>query len=150
RFDLRETLQKIANSGEYIRWNDEFQYDGRPFLIPPGITFDAASQQRVLENVGLVRADELRTRISLDEDSIFLTDGLWVPRQVRVYPFRDESDLLLKKFDELGWRGWPTTVVEPGVGCGHTLLRIPGVNLRRIGFDVSTRATSYCLINALL
>ena len=148
---LRDVLRQIAARDEYAEWERTEQYSGSPFLLPPNVHLRNDAEQRALERFGLVGGDELRVRISTDGETLLLTDGLWVPREVRVFPFRDESDLLLRHAREMVLTEWTTFLVDPGTGCGHTVLRFAnGMPIARCGFDVSARALTYAALNACI
>ncbi|HYV14395.1 MAG TPA: hypothetical protein VE972_00050 [Conexibacter sp.] len=147
---LRKVLDEIVDHEAYSRWEMEPQFEGRLFRMPPGLIFVGDEQRRLLEKLRLVEDDVLRVKINRVGSQLFLTDGLWVSGEIRAMPFHDESDLLWSACERLGWRDWPTCVVDPATGCGHSLLRYDDAAVRRHGFDINARSISYAAINRML
>lgn len=140
---LRELLLSIAGDAGYAEWLSREQFDGRPFVHPPGLDF------ALLERLALAKERNLAVRVNVCDDLALVTDGLWVDAAHRVFPFADESGLLKARCDRLGWSDWATCLIDPATGCGHNLLRYQGT-ARRYGFDVNARSLSYAAVNATL
>ena len=142
--ELREALVGLASTPEYAAWDEEEQFQGSPFHIP------SSQHLVVLERVGLVAPDRtLLVKINLCDGDVFLTDGLWVPGEIRVFPFHDESDNMATYWRSAGLEGWATCLIDPTAGCGQDLIRYKGT-CRRYGFDISTRSLTFCTLNAAL
>lgn len=146
---LRPLLSRICALPEYTEWQEKGQYDGRRFRLPSRFISPATAERRFLESLRLVIDDVLEVKLNLvNEGLVFMTDGLFVPADFRVFPWRDESDTLMRKLREERWQGWPTAVIDPATGCGHNALRANVT--QRVGLDVSARALSFAAVNALL
>lgn len=146
---LRHLLKQIVELPSYRHWVEVDEFLGHPFRLPEGFISSNTKERRLLEAFRLVVDDVLQVKVhSLRDGTVFLTDGLFVPADFRVFPWHDESDILVDACHANGWSGWPTIVIDPGTGCGHTLLRIEA--RERVGLDVSTRALCFAAVNTLL
>jgi hypothetical protein len=148
--DLRNVLFEVARHDSYAAWELKHELEGRLFRLHRSLAFASDDQRRLLEALRLVERDVLRVKLNARESQIFLTDGLWVSPSIRVFPFIDESDLVMRACHEQGWIEWATCVIDPAAGCGHNLLRYEGKGVRRYGFDRSARAVVFAAVNALL
>jgi hypothetical protein len=148
--ELRSVLLEVAEHDSYAEWEREHEFHGKLFRLHRSLAFASDDQRRLLEAFRLVERDVLRVKINVRDGRIFLTDGLWVSPSIRVFPFADESDLVIRACVEQGWMDWATCIVDPAVGCGHNLLRYVGQDVRRYGFDRSARAVAYAALNATL
>jgi len=149
RTRLRTILTQICDLPEYAKWQDTEQYDGRRFRLPHRFISAATSDRRLLESLRLVVNDMLEVKLNcLDNGSVYMTDGLFVPADYRVFPFSDESDHLIRKLTTAGWLNWATAVIDPATGCGHNALRVDAIH--RFGFDISVRALSFAAVNSYL
>lgn len=147
---LRGLLREVAEHSSYVAWEAETQFESMLFRLHRSLAFATDPQRRMLESMLLVKDDVLRVKINLRGAQVFITDGLWVPASIRVFPFADESDLVLRACEDMGWAEWATCVVDPAAGCGHNMLRYPGSEVRRYGFDRNARALGYARVNAAL
>jgi hypothetical protein len=146
---LRTLLQQLCGLPEYAQWLETEQYDGRRFRLPHRFISGATAERRLLESLRLVVNDMLEVKLNcLENGSIFVTDGLFVPADYRVFPFSDESDHLINKLAKENWLDWPTAVIDPATGCGHNALRVDAVY--RFGLDISVRALSFAAVNSYL
>ncbi len=148
--ELRAILLEVARHESYAEWQKEYEFEGKLFRLHRSLAFANDDQRRLLEGLRLVQKDVLRVRINARDPQVFITDGLWVSPSIRVFPFADESDLVIRACVEQGWMDWASCVIDPAVGCGHNLLRYEGDDVRRYGFDRSARALAYAAINTLL
>lgn len=149
RENLVSVLRSIAGSQYYRSWEESEQFTGSRFHLPESMVFEDDFKTRLLDRLMLEHDDYLQVKITTFGNQVFLTDGLWVPGEFRVFPFADESDLLAKAIQDLGWQEWATTVIDPGCGCGHNMLKYQG-KAYRVGLDINTRALSFTAINRLL
>lgn len=147
---LAEVLRAIADHDAYRRWKAGEQFEGLLFRMPAGLVFPDDERRRLLETLRLVVDDALRVKVNVTDAGVFVTDGLWVPGEFRVFPFHDETDLLRRACTDLGWDDWATCVVDPATGCGHNVLGYPSRAARRYGFDINARGISYAAINRAL
>jgi len=154
---LREALVTALNallrSAEYGRWLETEQFAEERFTLPYQWPGDP-KHKHLLENLTLVREDELQVKVERHGDAICLTDGLWAPPRYRVFPFIDESERLMEyirgaKEGEQPLFSWPTALVDPATGSGHHPLYMSHVE-SRIGLDISVRAQAYCVLNKYL
>lgn len=149
---LRAVLAALYDLAEYREWHETGQFAGGPFQLPRSFAPRDSEHRRLLEQLGLVDDNVLWVVINRDDSTgrLFVTDGLFVPAEIRVFPFMDESDRICERYAALGWQAWADTVVDPAVGCGHNLLRYRGELSTRIGFDVSVRALAFTALNSQL
>jgi hypothetical protein len=146
--DLRTILLDIGASPTYGAWVSEAQFHGTTFSHAADLPFTHDQDRKyLLHRLALADYLELLVKITVASDRVFITDGLWVPAEYRVFPFADESDRLMNHCSSVGWSDWATCIIDPAMGCGHSLLRYPG-SARRYGFDINTRALSYAAVNA--
>jgi hypothetical protein len=148
--ELRAILLEVADHESYAAWEDKYEFHGKLFRLHRSLAFANDDQRRLLEGLRLVQKDVLRVKLHARGSGVFMTDGLWVSPSIRVFPFADESDLVMRACAEQGWMDWATCVIDPAVGCGHNLLRYEGSGVRRYGFDRSARAVAYAAINTVL
>ncbi|MGD0995780.1 MAG: hypothetical protein ABR909_09705 [Candidatus Bathyarchaeia archaeon] len=149
RDGLVNIIRSIAFSKNYRSWEDSEQFEGSQFHLPDSMVSKNDFEARLLNRLELEHDDLLQVKITIFGNKVFLTDGLWVPSQFRVFPFADESDLLSKAIQDLGWQKWATTIIDPACGCGHNMLKYQG-RACRVGLDINTRAMSFAAINRLL
>ena len=151
---LRELLMAIANDRSYRMWERRDQYDGKLFKLPSDFENprDVDKEHRLLEAMRLVVDDVLRVKLVVRDDQVFMTDGLWVPSSIQVFPFADESDLVLDECSSLVTDDFPVDcVIDVATRCGFNALRYAGTgHVRRYGFDRSARAVIYAAINSLI
>lgn len=146
---LRKVLLAIFQLPEYQHWEESTQYSGRRFRLPRRFISSTVGERRLLEALRFVIDDALEVKLNyLDDQLVFVTDGLFVPADFRVFPWHDESDVLMAKLAREEWTHWPTTVIDPATGCGHNALRIQ--TSQRFGFDISVRALSFAAVNSQL
>jgi hypothetical protein len=145
---LRKVLAELCKLPEYSEWEQVGQFTGKRFRLPRRFISAEPKERRLLESFKLVYDDVLQVKVNHFDGLIFLTDGLFVPGDFRVYPFFDESDRLMEAMANSAWQSWPTVVIDPAAGCGHSPLR--AVDCRRIALDISVRAISFANVNSLL
>lgn len=102
----------------------------------------------ILRRVGLLAGDRLSVKLNLHRGCILLTDGLWAPGAVRVFPFIDESELLLTWAEALGLLG-AGFLIDPATGAGSHVIGAPAGAVR-FAYDVNPRAVALARVNALL
>jgi hypothetical protein len=145
---LKGLLTEICILPEYDQWIEDGQFEGQMFQLPSSFRSSHIMGSRLIQDVNLVIDNRLQVKINyLDDEFIFVTDGAFVDAADRVFPWHDESDLLIKTLTNEGWRKWPTIVVDPATGCGHNALRVAA---ERFGFDSSERALKFATINSML
>jgi hypothetical protein len=147
---LRGILLEVARHETYRTWMETAEYHGLLFRLHRSLAFTSDEERRLLELLKLVEADALRVKLHARGENVFLTDGLWVSSAIRVFPFIDESDLVLRACSERGLTDWATCAIDPAVGCGPHVLRYQAPGSRRYGFDRSARAVAYAAINSLI
>lgn len=147
---LRRVLLEVGRHPSYAAWAEHAEYEGLMFRMDNSLAFESDRERRLLELLKLVESDALRVKLHVRGEQVFITDGLWVAPAIRVFPFIDESDLVLRTYKTAGLADWATCVIDPATGCGHNALRYQTPDVRRYGFDRSPRAISYAAINALV
>lgn len=148
--EVRAVLTAVAGHASYADWHDRYEFRDLMYRLDNVLAFENDSQRRLLEMLRLVQADVLRVKLHLRDGHVFMTDGLWISSSIRVFPFVDESDLVLRACGAKNWTNWATCVIDPATGCGHNLLRYPSKDVRRYGFDRSARAVTYAAINVAI
>jgi hypothetical protein len=142
--ELLDILKDIFNNPQYQQWLISEQFSGQLFGVD-----EKYRDHEFLNKNGLVKDGQLQVKINSLQDCIFLTDGLWIPKQHRVFPFSDESANLLRHMKEKQLDEVATTLIDFSCGCGHHGLSISQMQ-QRYSFDVSHRAVIYTSINSLL
>jgi hypothetical protein len=146
--DLRGTLDELLNHPEYAFWSEDTtelgEHAGKRCLVPRSLR-----GRRALERLGLLDDDCLLLKVHRHAGKVLFTDGLWVNQDIRVFPFSDESQLLLEHATTEGYAQWASAVIDPATGCGHHLVALGGA-CRRYGFDVNPRAILYATMNTIL
>jgi hypothetical protein len=152
--ELKKQINEIYASSEYQKWlaEDQFYADldlkGR-FRVPDDIANGDHERRRLLDKFELVVNDFLTVKIDKHGDRLHLTDGLWAPPDRRVFPFSDESELLVRYAREHGIIDGTDVLVDPACGCGHHGLALDGIGAK-ISLDINLRAIAYCRINTIL
>ncbi|MEA5472084.1 hypothetical protein [Spirulina sp. 06S082] len=142
--ELLEIFQDIFNNPQYQQWLKSEQFLGQLFEVD-----EKYRDHEFFNKNGLVKDGKLQVKINSLQDRIFLTDGLWIPKQYRVFPFSDESVNLLRHMEEKRLDEIATTLIDFSCGCGHHGLSVSEIQ-QRYSFDVSHRAVIYTLINSIL
>ena len=135
---LREALGAIAATPRYQQWSHgSLQIE--PFLLAPG---DGAGPVR---DAGLCESSRLRMRINVHAGRVFLTDGVWTPPDVRVFPFCDESATLLDFAERSGWSRSASCILDLAGGAGHSAWSFD--RPLQVLLDVNPRALAYAELN---
>lgn len=149
--ELFRSMQGMARETLYDGLCDTLRqpwYDQLFCQVEPGIVPEKFAHFDTLAEAGVIGLDgTVLYRLNSIDGMPFVTDGLW-RRRNGVFPFSDESELLLdycrehclEDFDE---------VVDPGSGCGHTPIALPGRSVRN-ALDVDARAVEFARLNAWL
>lgn len=115
--------------------------------LAPGTVPSSSKHLATLLRAGVIDSRRLaRYRLNAIGGRSFLTDGLW--RRGGVFPFTDETELLLGYCREYGLDGYDE-IVDPASGCGHTAVAFPGLLARR-AFDVDARAVEFVRVASWL
>jgi len=138
---IRSTLQQIKN---YPWFENCFQGNERgqvPFECP---------QRDVLLKCKLINSTgKIRYRVNIFRNSVFITDGPWNIHNGGIFPYSDESELILKYIEDHGIDKIIQGFVDIGCGCGHAsiayLSKIP-----RFAFDINPRAGYFVAINSII
>lgn len=153
--DHPKTIEKVIsyakmvlNHSKYKEWLDGPEQGG-PFPVPPDLSADNQALKRTFDELGLIVDDILLVKITQISDKICFTDGLWVPKEFRVFPFSDESQRLLEYVRARGLCDWPDILIDPATGCGHHINAMAHVK-QKVAADYNSRAVAYCDLNRLL
>lgn len=123
-------------------------YDQLFCQVEPGIVPEKFAHFDTLAEAGVIGLDgRVLYRLNSINGMPFVTDGLW-RRRNGVFPFADESELLLDYCREHSLEDFDE-VVDPGCGCGHTSIALPGRSVRN-ALDVDARAVGFARLNAWL
>lgn len=102
----------------------------------------------VAQSLGLIGQDgRTAYRVTRVRELTFLTDGPWRIRNGGVFPWSDESELMLNYIEERGLDSATDGIVDVSCGCGHSVLAYWGRG-PRFAFDVNLRAESFLKLNA--
>ena len=142
--ELVELLEEIFHNSRYQNWLQSEQFAGDLFFLDKKY-----KNNEVLNQLKLVKDGQLQVKVHSFQERIFLTDGLWIPKQYRVFPFYDESHNLLRHMKENKLDDLATTLIDFSCGCGHHGLSVSEIE-QRYSFDVSHRALIYTLINSII
>lgn len=108
------------------------------------------SQREMLLKYGIIdSAGKTQYRINIIKDCTFVTDGPWDIHYGGVFPFSDESELILKYIEDNKIDKITKGIVDPACGCGHTVIAYWGDG-PRFAFDINPRAGYWIAINALI
>lgn len=139
--DLRQCLSELVRQ----QW---FEYCFQQ-IKPQPLPAEFAGLD-VLRRVGLVDVDNHpQYQINTTGNSVCISDAPWHFRAGGVFPWNDESELLLDyaNFTQLAANSY--TIIDPACGCGHTIVGYSGRG-ERYGMDVNPRAGRFVAINAML
>lgn len=116
----------------------------------PGYIPEDHPQKEFLIKCGLVdRMGRTQYRINLLKDKIFVTDGPWQYLKGGVFPWVDESKLILDYIYSHGFSSRTSGIVDPACGCGHTPIAYEGDG-SRFALDINPRAGKFVKINSFL
>ncbi len=90
-----------------------------------------------------------RCRINILRGRIFITDGPWNLHKSGIFPWSDESELILDYIDSHSLSAKTQGIVDPACGCGHTPIAYAGEG-PRFAFDINPRADKFVMINSTL
>lgn len=141
RSQLHQHLLNLISEPAYRAWHDGMA-QAQPYPLPSGCNRD------LLEATGLCVDGKLQARVNLHGGLVFLTDGVWVPADVRVFPYHDESATLIEHLQKLQLSSWGNCVIDLAGGCGHTAWALP--HRKRYSLDINPRALSYARLNKTL
>jgi hypothetical protein len=137
---LNDQLRAIYASPSYLDWLGTIA-EAEPFALS-----DAADIP-LLERSRLACAGRLLAKLNRTAAGIFLTDGVWIAPQVRVFPFCDESVALIGFVQKAGLAGWADWTLDLATGCGLNAMALAGPSL---AFDINPRALAYASVNRVL
>jgi hypothetical protein len=140
---LQDQIGSIFASPSYQTWLNGGLAERQPYEIPadletPAVEFAGLSSQRIL-----------RVKINVIGSRVFVTDGVWVRQDARVFPFSDESRALLRYVERRDLSRWADLVVDLAAGCGHNAFGFDG-SPDRVALDVSPRAIAFLAFNRAL
>ncbi|VWX62093.1 conserved hypothetical protein [Burkholderiales bacterium 8X] len=138
---FREALEAVAGTRRYLHWS-QGTGQSEPYVL------DSDDPVDLLYQLGLCQSGRFMMRINQHASRLFLTDGVWVPKPSRVFPFCDESASLIDFAHESGWARQADCILDVGSGCGHTALAFD--RPRQFLLDINPRALAYAEINRLL
>lgn len=126
-------------------WFQDYFQNNQPKYIPQDYP-----HRDLLKRYGLVD-NRGRTcyRINVLGNRIFITDGPWRCHEGGVFPWSDESELILKYINSHGLSTKTYGIVDPSCGCGHTPIAYDGAG-PRFAFDINPRAGRFLKINSFL
>lgn len=143
---LAEALATAARAlharPDYAAWHAGGLTEGTPFEA--GAPLPAA-----LADLGLATGARSLAKVNLLDGKVFLTDGVWVDKADRVFPFADESETLIRHAAARVPGVEPDLVVDLATGCGHSAIGYPG-EVRRFALDINPRALAYARINGAM
>ncbi len=144
-------LRAIYEHPVYQDWLtvDQFASGERGrFRVPPQVEIDHLDASRMLESYGLTVDRVLQAKVEDHFGVVHLTDGFWTDPRIRVFPTKDESEIICRYAKDAGYEAEYDVLIDPACGCGHhaMALRIP----QRVSMDKSSRAVAYAVINAIL
>lgn len=88
-------------------------------------------------------------RVNAIGDYVFVTDGPWNVRKGGIFPFADESDLILTHARKEASSGAFAGFLDIGTGCGHVAVAVP-FKKKRVGVDMNPRARAFVQLNAII
>ena len=151
--ELNAYLADIYDHPSYAKWLEIDQFGGAAhasgrFTVPAEIGIKHLDAKRILDRYLLTVNRELMVKIDKHFNRIHLTDGFWVDPRIRVYPTPDESEQLCGYIKSTDYEANADVLIDPACGCGHhgMALNVP----IRVSMDVSVRALTYCVLNAVL
>lgn len=142
--ELADQLRRLSRSARYAAWAGSLR-EASPFQAADGEGYDVPA----LAAAGLVDQGSLRMKVNLLGDRVLLTDGVWVDPAVRVFPFCDESQALVRHTTSAGLHDWADWVVDLATGCGHNVIGLPPRG-RSVALDINPRALAYLVVNRAL
>jgi hypothetical protein len=140
---LRQQIGAIYASSSYQSWLSGGLAEREPYAFAAGLHAPA------VEQAGLSRDRVLQVKINAVGSRVFVTDGVWVRQDARVFPFSDESRALLGYVEERGLGDWADLAIDLSAGCGHNAFGVEG-DCERAAFDVSPRAVAFLGFNRAL
>ena len=151
REDVLVYLQAIYHHSSYQAWLNEGQFFSpmnpeAKFLVPSDVQPDIDDEERlfmakrVLDAFSIIENGVLQVKIDkLSNGLIHLTDAPWVHSSLRVFSFKDESDILSKVSKNSAEKA--DLMIDPACGCGHHSMNNQDIPIR-ISMDISFRP--YC------
>lgn len=89
-----------------------------------------------------------RFRVNTIGTSVFITDGPWRQKAGGVFPYEDESEMLLAYLRAHDLGAGVSAVVDLAAGCGHTIIAHPCQ--RKFALDINPGARRFVRLNAAL
>ena len=136
---LAQAARAVHASPAYSGWISDGVAERFPFrskdALPPALV-----------ELGLAEGSRSLAKINVAGEHVFLTDGVWVDKAERVFPFTKESMTLTAHAAARSADLAPDLVVDLASGCGHSAIGYPGAAIR-FSFDVNPRALAYARIN---
>jgi hypothetical protein len=134
---LSKQLRAIHASPSYQGWLGTLA-EAEPFVL------HYQADTALLERAGLACSGRLLVKLNWTSEAIFLTDGVWVEQRVRVFPFCDESAVLIGFIQKAGHAEWAGSILDLATGCGLNAMALGG---RSLAFDINPRALAYAATN---
>jgi hypothetical protein len=142
---IKQALATLVSSREYKNWLDcDAEFNGLKCPLPINL-----EHQQLFQEIGIANEEAMLVKVNLNRGCYLLTDGLWVEKNLRTFPFTDESDDLLSYIERKNLVGWADTLIDLCTGSGNHMIAYPG-DLVRIGFDISNRSILYTSINLII
>lgn len=142
--DLNSLRKSLVQTTKYPWFEECFQGNTQGYM---SLTYP---QSETLLRNGLIEpTGKVRFRINILRDCIFITDGPWNIHRGGVFPFEDESELILGYIKEHEIDKITYGIIDPACGCGHTGIAYWGIG-PRIAFDINPRAGYFVSVNAII
>lgn len=138
---LAEAARSVHSRPDYAAWLAGGLTEGTPF--------EAIDLPPMFSEMGLGDGARSLAKVNVVDGKVFLTDGVWVDKAHRVFPFADESETLTRHACRRVADFEPDVVVDLATGCGHSAIGYPG-GARRFALDVNPRALAYARINGAM
>ena len=136
------SLRTVAGLPSYEAWHAGTA-QRQPFI--PELETLAVTN---LTHTGLVADGKLLVRVNTSTGAVFVTDGVWWDANTRVFPFIDETQMMIALTRRLGWEADLVSVLDLAGGCGHGAWLAGAPNALLL--DVNPRALAYAELNRVL
>ncbi len=141
--EVATELRALCRSRNYLEWASGLG-QAQPFEL-----VDDEYDVRALRAAGLIEQNRLLVKVNLFRGRVFITDGAWIDAGIRVFPFSDESEALIRHVRSAGLHEWADWVVDLATGCGHNVIGL-GSTAHAVALDVNPRALAYLVANRAL
>ena len=151
RAELRSNIVSLCQNLDYRGWLAGESH----YLEPPHISSElfrpwieaALGDLNLMESLGFQHGGQLTVKFHEYAGKYFCTDGLWVPKNERVFPFEDESSYLTAYSRLHGLDGWASYLIDPATGPGHHPLALSSIE-KRVGMDLNPRSLIFAGLNS--